>query len=83
MAGRGEHRQARDGGPYSRKKSYPAVRAFELAAGSDAQRLRAVYSQAVVSQGDALWVRELMTGLGLREEGAAKVEEYARRAGLA
>jgi len=61
---------------YSRKKSYPAVRAFELAAGSDAQRLRAVYSQAVVSQGDALWVRELMTGLGLREEGAAKVEEY-------
>ncbi len=65
---------------YSRKKSYPAVRAFELATGEDAARLRSIYSDGEVSESDALWTRELMDRLGIREEGLARVREYASSA---
>jgi geranylgeranyl diphosphate synthase type I len=60
---------------YSRKKSYPAVRAFETATGPDAERLRAIYADGRVSTADAHWVRDLMTRLGLHEEGRERVRE--------
>ncbi|MDP9381719.1 MAG: polyprenyl synthetase family protein [Chloroflexota bacterium] len=60
---------------YSRKKSYPAVRAFESATGDAAARLREIYAGTSVCDEDALWVRELMTELGLREEGRARVRQ--------
>lgn len=58
---------------YSRKKSYPAVRAFELAGGADADRLRSVYEQDELSIEDALWLRALMTGLGIESEGRERL----------
>lgn len=67
---------------YSRKKSYPAVRAFETASGPDAERLRTIYADGAVSEEDAHWVRDLMTRLGLHEEGRARVRECVA-AGLA
>lgn len=64
---------------YSRKKSYPAVRAFEAARGEDAARLREIYGSASVSEQDAFWVQALMGRLGLREEGKARVRACMSR----
>lgn len=61
---------------YKHKKSYPAVRAFELASGEDAARLRSIYAMPDISEAGALWVRDLMTRLGLHEEGQVRVREY-------
>lgn len=65
---------------YSRKKSHPAVRAFETATGPDATRLRSIYAASSVSDEDALWVRDLMGRLGLHAEGKARVRDHMTRA---
>lgn len=65
---------------YSRKKSYPAVRAFELAEGDDLDRLTQIYSRERVREQDALWVRDLMSSLGIQDEGNARVESCVRSA---
>ena len=65
---------------YGRKKSYPAVRVFETASPDEQERLSAIYGAPVVQEQDALWVRDLMTRLGLHEEGRRRVETCAATA---
>ncbi len=60
---------------YRRKKSYPAVRAFETATGADAIRLREIYANPAMEDSDAHWARDLMSRLGLQEEGRARIQE--------
>ncbi len=65
---------------YKRKKSYPVVRAFEKAVGSEADNLHRIYRAGPVSEEDAFWVRDLMTRLGIHEEGRERIRGYASRA---
>lgn len=59
---------------YRRKKSYPAVRAFETATGAEVARLREIYAAPAVEDSDAHWARDLMSRLGLYEEGRARIQ---------
>ncbi len=65
---------------YGRKKSYPAVRVFETASVDERKRLAAIYGGSVVQEQDAHWVRDLMTRLGLHDEGRRRVESCAATA---
>ncbi len=65
---------------YGRKKGYPAVRALELASGGQAARLTRVYASEEVKEEDATWVRELMTSLGIPEEGHERARAHVSRA---
>ncbi len=65
---------------YGRKKSFPAMRLFETASREERDRQLAIYRGSVVDEQDALWVRDLMTRLGLHEEGRSRVERFAAEA---